>query len=45
LQGPAWLAWADLLYDLAEDPGLLASSTHILAVTHAGGGEEARAWT
>lgn len=33
LRGPAWNAWADLNYDLAEDPGLLASSSHILAVS------------
>ncbi len=32
LHGPEWRAWADLLYDLADDPGLLASATHILAV-------------
>jgi ubiquinone/menaquinone biosynthesis C-methylase UbiE len=33
LQGPAWNAWADLNYDLASDPGLLASTSHILAIT------------
>ncbi len=32
LRGPAWNAWADLNYDLADDPGLLASSTYLLAV-------------
>jgi ubiquinone/menaquinone biosynthesis C-methylase UbiE len=32
LQGPAWEAWADLNYDLADDPGLLASSAHLLAI-------------
>jgi SAM-dependent methyltransferase len=34
LQGPEWDAWADLLYDLAGDPGLLASATHILALAN-----------
>ncbi|MDB5075870.1 MAG: Methyltransferase type 11 [Chloroflexi bacterium] len=33
LQGPAWTAWADLNYDLADDPGLLAATSHILAIT------------
>jgi S-adenosylmethionine-dependent methyltransferase len=33
LQGPAWNAWADLNYDLADDPGLLASASHLLAIT------------
>ena len=33
LHGPAWDAWADLAYDLAGDPGLLAACTHLLAVT------------
>jgi hypothetical protein len=33
LQGPAWDAWADLNYDLADDPGLLAASSHLLAIT------------
>jgi S-adenosylmethionine-dependent methyltransferase len=33
LRGPAWDAWADLNYDLADDPGLLASTSHILAVS------------
>jgi SAM-dependent methyltransferase len=32
LHGPEWTAWADLLYDLAGDPGLLAAATHILAL-------------
>jgi SAM-dependent methyltransferase len=32
LQGPAWDAWADLNYDLADDPGLLAASAHLLAI-------------
>ncbi|HXT37006.1 MAG TPA: class I SAM-dependent methyltransferase [Chloroflexota bacterium] len=32
LQGPAWEAWADLNYDLASDPGLLAASAHVLAI-------------
>ena len=32
LQGPAWDAWADLNYDLADDPGLLAASAHVLAI-------------
>ncbi len=32
LQGPAWEAWADLNYDLADDPGLLAASSHLLAI-------------
>ncbi len=39
LQGPDWQAWADLNYDLAEDPGLLASSAHVLAVSRRTGGE------
>lgn len=33
LRGPAWEAWADLNYDLAGDPGLLAACAHLLAVT------------
>jgi SAM-dependent methyltransferase len=33
LQGPAWDAWADLIYDLAGDPGLLAGATHLLAIS------------
>jgi ubiquinone/menaquinone biosynthesis C-methylase UbiE len=33
LQGPAWDAWADLNYDLAGDPGLLAGATHLLAIS------------
>jgi SAM-dependent methyltransferase len=32
LRGPAWDAWADLNYDLADDPGVLASSAQVLAV-------------
>ena len=32
LHGPEWHAWADLLYDLADDPGLLAAATHVLAL-------------
>ena len=32
LQGPEWQAWADLLYDLADDPGIVAVSTHVLAL-------------
>jgi SAM-dependent methyltransferase len=32
LRGPEWQAWADLLYDLADDPGILASAAHILAL-------------
>ena len=39
LQGPAWDAWADLNYDLADDPGLLAASTHILAIARRRDGE------
>jgi S-adenosylmethionine-dependent methyltransferase len=34
LRSPAWDAWADLNYDLAEDPGLLASSAQVLAVAY-----------
>lgn len=34
LQGPSWEAWADLNYDLAGDPGLLAASAHLLAIAH-----------
>lgn len=34
LRGPAWNAWADLNYDLAEDPGLLAGSGQVLAVSY-----------
>ena len=34
LRGPAWDAWADLNYDLADDPALLASASHILAIAH-----------
>jgi S-adenosylmethionine-dependent methyltransferase len=34
LQGPAWEAWADLNYDLADDRGLLAASSHLLAMAH-----------
>jgi hypothetical protein len=33
LQGPAWDAWADLIYDLADDPGLLAGTSHLLAIS------------
>jgi ubiquinone/menaquinone biosynthesis C-methylase UbiE len=33
LQGPAWDAWADLNYDLAGDPGLLAGAAHLLAIS------------
>jgi ubiquinone/menaquinone biosynthesis C-methylase UbiE len=33
LRGPAWEAWADLAYALADDPGLLAACTHLLAIT------------
>jgi len=32
LRGAAWNAWADLIYDLAGEQGVLASSTHILAI-------------
>ncbi|MGH2387187.1 MAG: class I SAM-dependent methyltransferase [Chloroflexota bacterium] len=39
LQGPAWDAWADLNYDLADDPGLLAASAHLLAVARGSEGE------
>jgi SAM-dependent methyltransferase len=34
LRGADWDAWADLNYDLAEDPGILATSTYLLAVAH-----------
>jgi hypothetical protein len=34
LRGADWDAWADLNYDLAEDPGLLATSMYLLAVAH-----------
>jgi ubiquinone/menaquinone biosynthesis C-methylase UbiE len=37
LQGPAWEAWADLNYDLAADPGLLATSAHVLAIARRDG--------
>ncbi|HWE62304.1 MAG TPA: class I SAM-dependent methyltransferase [Chloroflexota bacterium] len=33
LHGAAWEAWADLNYDLADDPGLLAATTHLLAIS------------
>jgi S-adenosylmethionine-dependent methyltransferase len=33
LRGPAWNAWADLNYDLADDPGLLAATSRILAIS------------
>jgi S-adenosylmethionine-dependent methyltransferase len=39
LQGPAWDAWADLNYDLADDPGLLGASAHLLAITRRSAGD------
>lgn len=36
LRGPAWEAWADLAYDLADDPGLLAACSHLLAIAQRG---------
>jgi ubiquinone/menaquinone biosynthesis C-methylase UbiE len=43
LQGPAWEAWADLNYDLASDPGLLAASAHVLAIARRRDDDVARA--
>jgi SAM-dependent methyltransferase len=37
MRGPLWDAWADLNYDLAGDPGLLAAAGHILAIAHRAG--------
>lgn len=36
LHGPSWDAWADLTYDLAGDPGLLAGAAHLLAISRRG---------